>query len=199
MYYENTVDKWGVMVIITIITAIKDEDERNFIEELYVKHNKYMWKYAMYLTKNKDEADELIQISFEKIIRSIDAVEKINCCKMDSYMVSIVRNSYNTMLHKKYKEKENIEYMDVDELSDVETHDDYESVLERSSSSDIMSALGNMPDKYKMVLKLKYVHEFDDEQIAKTIGVQTNSVRMYKTRALRMLAERLKGSEFSEK
>ncbi|WMJ77479.1 MULTISPECIES: RNA polymerase sigma factor [unclassified Sedimentibacter] len=186
-------------MVIAIIMAIKDENERNFIEELYIKHNKYMWKYAMYLTKNKDEADELLQISFEKIIKCIDAVKKINCCKMDSYMVSIVRNSYNTMMLKKYKEKESLEYIDSDELSDLDAYDDYESVLERSSSSDILVALENMPDKYKMVLKLKYVYEFDDDQIAKTIGVQTNSVRMYKTRALRMLADRLKGSEYSEK
>lgn len=184
---------------IAIITAIKDENERSFIEELYIKHNKYMWKYAVYLTKNKDEADELIQISFEKIIRCIDAVKKINCCKMNSYMVSIVRNSYNTLLMKKYNEKENIEYMDVDELPDLEIYDDYESVLEGSSSSDILSALENMPGKYKMVIKLSYVYEFDDEYIAKTIDVQTNSVRMYKTRALRMLADRLKGSEYCEK
>mgnify|MGYP001042071400 FL=1 len=187
------------MITIAIITSIKDENERSFIEELYIKHNKVMWKYAMSLTKNKDEADELIQISFEKIIRCIDAVKEINCCKMDSYMVSIVRNSYNTLLRKKYKEKENIKYIDSDELADLEAHDDYESVLEKNSTSDIISALENMPDKYKMVLKLKYVHEFEDEQIAKTIGVQTNSVRMYKTRALRMLAERLKGSVCSEK
>ena len=93
------------MITIAIITSIKDENERSFIEELYIKHNKVMWKYAMSLTKNKDEADELIQISFEKIIRCIDAVKEINCCKMDSYMVSIVRNSYNTLLRKKYKEK----------------------------------------------------------------------------------------------
>lgn len=159
---------------IAIIIAIKDENERSFIEELYIKHNKYIWKYAIYLTKNKDEADELIQISFEKIIRCIDAVKKINCCKMNSYMVSIVRNS-------------------------LEIYDDYESVLEGSSSSDILSALENMPGKYKMVIKLSYVYEFDDEYIAKTIDVQTNSVRMYKTRALRMLADRLKGSEYCEK
>jgi len=189
----------GIMVTIAIIMAIEDEKERNFIEDLYIKHSKSMWKYAMHLTKNKDDADELIQISFEKIIRCIDAVKKINCCKMDSYVVSIVRNSYNTLLLKKYKEKENTEYINIDELADLEAHNDYESVLERSSSSDIMSALKNMPDKYKMVLKLKFIHEFDDEQIAKTIGVQTNSVRMYKTRALRMLVDRLKGSEYSEK
>lgn len=187
------------MVTIAIIMAIEDEKERNFIEDLYIKHSKSMWKYAMHLTKNKDDADELIQISFEKIIRCIDAVKKINCCKMDSYVVSIVRNSYNTLLLKKYKEKENTEYINIDELADLEAHNDYESVLEKSSSSDIMSALKNMPDKYKMVLKLKFIHEFDDEQIAKTIGVQTNSVRMYKTRALRMLVDRLKGSEYSEK
>lgn len=189
----------GIMITIAIITSIKDENERSFIEELYIKHNKVMWKYAMSLTKNKDEADELIQISFEKIIRCIDAVKEINCCKIDYYMVSIVRNSYNTLLRKKYNEKENIKYIDSDELADLEAHDDYESVLEKNSTSDIISALENMPDKYKMVLKLKYVHEFEDEQIAKTIGVQTNSVRMYKTRALRMLAERLKGSVCSEK
>ena len=184
---------------IAIISSIKDEHERSFIEELYIKHSRVMWKFAMSLTKNKYEADELIQISFEKIIRSIDAVKKINCCKMDSYMVSIVRNTYYTLLIKKYKEKENIKDINSDELADLKAHDDYESVLERNSTSNIISALENMPDKYKMVLKLKYVHEFDDEQIAKTIGVQTSSIRMYKTRALRMLADRLKGSECNEK
>lgn len=187
------------MMTIAIIMAIKDEKERGFIEGLYIKHSKHMWKYAIYLTKNKDEADELMQISFEKIIKCIDAVKKINCCKMDSYMVSIVRNSYNTLLMKKYKEKENIQYIDNDELVDVGADDDYKSVLEKSSSSDILASLENMPHKYKMVLKLKYVYEFDDEEIAKTIGVQTNSVRMYKTRALRMLMNMMEGSENSEK
>ena len=187
-----------VINIIAIIATIKDENERSFVEELYIKHNKTMWRYAMYLTKNTDEADELLQTSFEKIIKSIDAVKKINCCKLDSYMVSIVRNSYNTMLLKKYKEKETIEYMDVNELSDSEINDDYESMLESNSSSDVLSALEHIPDKYKMVLKLKYIYEFDDEHIAQTIGVQSNSIRMYKTRALRMLADRLKGSEINE-
>lgn len=86
-------------------------------------------------------------------------------------MVSIVRNSYNTMLLKKYKEKEEIDYIDVNELPDSEINDDYESILESSSTSDILSALEHMPDKYKTVLKLKYIYEFDDEQIAQTIGV----------------------------
>jgi len=58
--------------------------------------------------------------------------------------------------------------------------------------------LEHLPDKYKMVLKLKYIYEFDDEQIAQTIGVQSESIRMYKTRALRMLANRLKGSGSNE-
>ena len=185
--------------MIAIIAAIMDEDERNFIEELYIKHNKYMWKYAMLLTKNKDEADEVIQISFENIIRSINAVKKINCCKINSYLVSIVRNSYNTLLAKKYKDRENIEYIDIRKLADAVSNDDYESMLERSSSSDIMIAIENMPEKYKMVLKLKYVYEFDDEHIAEAIGVKTNSIRMYKTRALRILADRLKGCGYGEK
>lgn len=184
--------------IIAIITAINDENERSFVEELYIKHNKVMWRYALHLTQNKDEADELIQISFEKIIKSIDAVKKINCCKMGAYMVSIVRNSYNTMLLKKYREKEEIEFTDMNELSDSEANDDYESILESSSTSDILSVLEHMPDKYKTVLKLKYIYEFDDGQIARTIDVQPNSIRMYNTRALRMLAERLKGSESNE-
>ncbi len=203
MVKESTIEihmiNRGIIMTIAIISSIKDENERSFIEELYIKHSKAMWKFAMSLTKNEDEADELIQISFEKIIRCIDAVKKINCCKMNSYMVSIVRNSYYTLLIKKYKEKENIKDIDSDELADLKAHDDYENVLKRNSPSDILSALENMPDKYKMVLKLRYIYEFDDEHIAKTIDVQTNSVRMYKTRALRMLAERLEGSEFNEK
>ncbi len=186
----------GAILILAIITAIRDEEERNFIEDLYIKHGKTMWKYAMYLTKNTSEADELIQISFEKIIKYIDSVKKINCCKIDSYMVSIVRNSYNTMLLKKYKEKDVIEYTDFDEISEyIGATDDYEDILENSGSADIMSALEHMPDNYKMVLKLKYIYEFDDEQIAQAIGVKSNSIRMYKTRALRILADRLKGSE----
>jgi len=188
-----------VIEIIAIITAIKDENEISSIEDLYMKHNKTMWKYAMHLIKNKDEADELIQISFEKIIKSIDAVKKINCCKIDSYMVSIVRNSFNTMLLKQYKEKKAIEYVDINKLSDSGINDDYESILENSSSSyDILSALEHIPYKYKTVLKLKYIYEFDDEQIAQALGVQSDSIRMYKTRALRMLSDILKGSESNE-
>lgn len=41
----------GVIHFLAIITAITDEKERSFIEDLYIKHGKTMWKYAMYLTK----------------------------------------------------------------------------------------------------------------------------------------------------
>ena len=40
-----------MIYILAIITAITDEDERSFVEDLYIKHGKIMWKYAMYLTE----------------------------------------------------------------------------------------------------------------------------------------------------
>lgn len=186
------------------IMPIKDEKDRRFIEELYKEYGYIVWKYSLLLTSDKNEADELLHNSFMNVIKYIENVKKANLCKRRNYIFTIVRHTNYKMYKKKEQVKETIERLEVEKYledkknSELEMDNSFERIIEENSPSTLMLVLENMPEKQKIILKLKYRYELDDKEIAKFIGVQANSVRMCKTRALRMLKDRLKGSEYDE-
>lgn len=58
--------------ILPIILAIRDEDDRNFVAEVYTKHTKQLQAVAKYYLENKLDVEDCVQDVF---IVLIDRVE----------------------------------------------------------------------------------------------------------------------------
>ena len=58
-----------------------------------------------------------------------------------------------------------------------------------SSDSGILDALMTLPEKYRTVLVLYYVEEYDTKTIAKMIGRTPSAVKMRLQKGRRLLAE----------
>lgn len=66
------------------------------LEQLELKNNKWL-KYALYLTKNKDDANDLVQ---DMYLNLADCKKQIN----DFFVLTTIRNMfYNNMKRKKYE------------------------------------------------------------------------------------------------
>ncbi len=163
------------------------------VTNLYNTYSKTMWKYAYKLSNDYEISNDIVSISFLKIIEKLDLVKKIRKYKIKSYLLSIVKNSF---INYKSKEKEYINYDDVKEV----VADDRSNDFFQYNYSKVEETLDYMPEPYKSIIKFRYVYEeLSYEEIAELLDISTNSIRMYKKRAIDMLKERLQGGEVYER
>ena len=87
-----------------LIKRIKAKDEEAF-EIIYRKYEGLIYYIALSITKNKDDAEEVVQDTFLNMFNSIDTYEEKN--KFKQWLMQIARNlSYNKV--SRNKEKNNI-------------------------------------------------------------------------------------------
>lgn len=163
------------------------------VTDLYNTYGKTMWKYAYKLSNDYEISNDVVSIAFVKIIEKLDLIKKIRKYKIKSYLLSIVKNSY---INYKSKEKEHINYDDIQEvIADSRNNDFFQDKY-----TIVEETLDYMPEPYKSIIKFRYVYEeLSYEEIAELLDISANSIRMYKKRAIDMLKERLQGGEIYEK
>ena len=79
-------------------------------------------------------------------------------------------------------------------VSDTETRYGESYEFETKEENEIFIAMGELPEKYRMVLYLFYFEELSTKEIAKAISTREGAVRMRLTRARAMMKERLENS-----
>lgn len=163
-----------------------EENDLEFITRLYGNYGKVMWKYAYKLSNDYDVSNDIVSMSFLKIIEKVEIVRKVRIYKIKSYLISIVKN---TFLNYNKNEKFHINYDEINEIIF-----DYNSAdfTDEYNYSDAEEVLGHMPEPYKSILYYRYVYEeLSYDEIAKLLDINVSSIRMYKKRAIEMLKERL--------
>jgi len=157
---------------------------------LYEKYNKTIWKYAYLLSKNHEIANDLVSITFLKVIEKIEIIKKVHRYKIKSYLISMVKNTFIN-----YYNKEKLT-VDIDSISEYSCYDANNDFTEKIGVSEVEETLNHMPEPYKSILVYRYVYdELTYEEIALTLNINIKNIRVYKKRAIDMLKQRLKGGE----
>ena len=85
------------------LAVIKDSDERNKLEELYLKYSKDMFKVAYRILNDYYLAQDAVQQSFIKLIDNLNKINDINCNKTKAFVVIIIRNVSINLYRKRKK------------------------------------------------------------------------------------------------
>lgn len=182
--------------LLNISDTEEDDIEVNnyeYITGLYEKYNKTLWKYAFKLSKNNDVANDIVAITFLKVVENIETIKRIHKYKMKSYLMSMIRNNFINHIK---KEKTNIYFDDIYEYNFYGTEDDF---IGKICVSEVEEALMHMPEPYKSILMYMYGYdEMTYEEIAISLNINIKSIRMYKKRAVDMLRMRMKGGDNNE-
>ena len=186
------------MIPIFLLT-IENDDDREFMIELYLKYNKLMFVKAKGIVKDDYVAEDMVQETFAKIIEKIEKIRKIECCILPSYLVICIRRvCFNYLAKKQVRDKYSAQSID-DEAYNFEYEDDKTDieaeVLLKLDVSEVKKTFLKLPEKLQNILEYKYLLEMTDEEIAKTLGINKNSVRTYLTRARREVYKRMKEND----
>lgn len=164
-------------------------------EEDIIPHTDAMYHFAIQLTSDPNDAEDLVQNAFVKAYRFFDSYELGTNAK--AWLFRILKNSYINEYRKKSKQPSQVDFDDVssfyesirDERTDTSNMEEqmYRDLLD----DDISKALKDIPEDFRTVIFLCDVEDFTYEEISNMLDIPIGTVRSRLHRGRNLLMDYL--------
>jgi RNA polymerase sigma-70 factor (ECF subfamily) len=151
-------------------------------QALALTHLGALYRYAVSLTRNSSDAEDLVQETVLKAFRSFTQFERGSNIK--GWLFTILRN---TFLNAYRKQKNTPQQIPLEQIEDFSLYAKMgplasdrvfdESKLGEIFGDEISKALNALPDEFREVILLCEIHEFSYQKIAEITGVPIGTVR----------------------
>lgn len=158
-------------------------------------HIDALYNFALRMTGDPDDANDLLQDTYLKAYRFFDKFEKGTNCK--AWLFRIMKNSYINMYRKFSKEPDKVDYEEIknyyntikDESSDP--NDLQERLFGNLLDDDVTRAIERLPEDFRTVVILCDIEGFTYEEIAQFVECPIGTVRSRLHRGRKMLRAKL--------
>lgn len=141
-----------------------------------------LYRYAYWLTKDKQVAEDLVQETFLRAWRALDSLKDEKAAK--SWLITILRRE-----NARRFERKRFDMSDYEEATITDTHSaSTEQEIENHWLRDKIAAL---PEEYREPLVLQIVGGFSGEEIASMLSLNKNTVMTRLFRARNQIKEAL--------
>lgn len=179
-----------MFIIPSIILAIEDENDRDFMERLYQQYHRLMYHTIYQLINDSWLADDILQITLIKLIDNIPTLRSLTETKRINYIISAVRNSTFTQIKKNKSHPE----IDIDEWAAKNTptaEDNPELLIIHKEEIQTFCVIWPMLDKKSQILlEGRFILGKSYETLADDLGMKPDSIRMAVTRAKRLACQK---------
>lgn len=161
-------------------------------------HIDALYRSALYLVKNENNADDLVQETYLKAFKFLQKSEKIRNEK--AWLFKILMNTFVNQYRKSKIEPSLVDFDSIDSfhesikeevLTSSTTEDEAE--FNELLDSDVKKALEGLPDDFRVVLLLSIVEGFSYKEIANMLECPMGTVMSRIYRGRKMLKEKLTG------
>lgn len=155
-----------------------------------------IYSFCRHLTGNAQEADELYQDTWLKVVELLENIDSAGNVK--SYCLSVALKIWKNK-KRKYAWRKRIAGMQdfLDEESQEYLQDrnaaSEERILEEERNRLVWKAVNELQEKLKTVTLLYYMEELDTAQIAKVTNVSVGTVKSRLYHARKLLKKKLEG------
>jgi RNA polymerase sigma-70 factor (ECF subfamily) len=165
-----------------------------------IEHLDGLYSYAMVLSRNRAEAEDLVQ---ETYVRAIQAMGRLRAgSNMKGWLFTILRNIWFNQLRKRRNGPQMVE-IDVDDgLANniVEpSKDSYDHYVSKIEAEQVRAAIQELPEESREIILLREYEDLSYQEIASVLDCPLGTVmsRLGRARAkLRaLLSKTLKGSD----
>ena len=166
------------------LTLIETEEEKRTFVYLYENYKQTMYYTAYQILHNAHAAEDVVHQAFLRVLDRFDQVDVDNEPKIRGFLVTITQHiaidSYRRQKreHPAYGE----EQIELPMQDQTEAYTDTELIVQ---------TILHLPQADSIVLRLKYVHGYQDSEIAQLSGISEAAVRKRISRAKKRLADRL--------
>jgi RNA polymerase sigma-70 factor (family 1) len=176
---------------------ISDSDEKLLLEikagnmlafdALYKNYSKKLYKFACSILKSKEESENIVQDVFLNLWKNRAKVNKDSSIK--SYIFTITYNTAISVIRKKAKESQFIEYLkSLQEIIEEPVNVELEFIELTNKLDEIIKAL---PHRQKEVFLLHKVEGLKYSEIAERLNISVNTIENHMSHALKTIRKKL--------
>ncbi|MEW6297367.1 MAG: sigma-70 family RNA polymerase sigma factor [Thermodesulfobacteriota bacterium] len=165
--------------------------------EWALPHREYVYTACLYLTRHKEEAEDLFQETYLRAFRFFHQFTPGTNCR--AWLLTIMHNAFKNRYRYRLRERRTLEFDDAareyeQQLAargEAGRDDPAEVLLAGMVDSEIADALLALPVEYRSVLLLVDIEELTYEEAAAVLGCPIGTIRSRLSRARRLLRQAL--------
>ena len=170
---------------------------RDVFEKEFIPHMDAMYNFALKLTADEDDAQDLVQDTCLKAYRFINSFEPGTYAK--AWLFRILKNNFINDYRKKSRGPSKVEFEWVEQSisgEDEAAEPAYFADLQAETVNDMLgdeitAALQSLPVDFRMIIILCDLEEFSYEEMAKILDIPIGTVRSRLHRARTLLKTKL--------
>jgi len=180
-------------------SADRKEDLKAEFERVALPQLSHLYTSAVYLTKDKAEAEDLVQMTYLRAFRFFDKFA--TGTNIRAWLLSILRNLFINRYRQKRREPTTVDWEKIDEV--------YESMVEQGENlgrgnpeqhfvsqmmdDEVEAALKGLPEEFRTAIVLVDIEELSYQKTAQVMECPVGTVRSRVSRGRRMLQVALRG------
>lgn len=141
------------------------------IENVYERYSQDIYRYAFFLTKNKENAEDIVSEVFIRFMNHSDNVESEK-----NWMMRVARNE----IYNKFKKERYVEISEDEVNEDIKDEDETfdEKLINEEVKAEIIKQLDKLDDRTKEVIVFRIWEELKFSQIADILGEKETTVKL---------------------
>ena len=145
-----------------------------------------LFRYALRILKNEDEAKDVVQETFIKVWNKRDEMDTLE--NMEAWCVRVARNLALDKLKSKHSNS-----VDIDNAYDLQSNSQspYSSTEQSDTMQSIHHYINQLPDMQKQVIQLRDIDGFSYQEISDILKQNLNTVKVNLFRARKQVREQL--------
>lgn len=178
----------------TGLTQKELRKQEDFNDEM-IPHLDALYNFALRLTSEPNDAEDLVQDTVVKAYRFFDSYEKGTNAK--AWLFRILKNSYINKYRKQSKKPQEVDYDEVSSFYEsiraarTDTSDLEDRMYRDLMDDELSLALEDLPEDFRTVVLLCDVEGFTYEEIANMLDVPIGTIRSRLHRGRNLLKSQL--------
>lgn len=170
--------------------------KRTAFEAEAIPHMDALLRTALRMTKNENDAQDLVQEAFVKAYRFWDKFETGSNCR--AWLFKIMTNIFINEYRSKSRSPVTVNVDEIDDnflygqlASGDGTISPEEKLFSKIFDNDIRKAINNLPDDFRVVVVLAFLEDFSYQEIADIADLQLGTVKSRLHRGRKLLQKEL--------
>ncbi len=162
----------------TFIESCRNGD-RTAQFQLFKKLSPPMLGVCFRYCNSEEEANDVMQEGFIKVFTNLNSYRGDG-----SFEGWVKRIMINTALNNYYKNKKTVNHRNIDDIRETDIiDDDYEVPKSRFTQSEMLEAINQLPEGYKMIFNLYAIEEYKHREIAEMLDISVNTSKSQLSKA----------------
>ncbi len=165
---------------------VSADSRRELFEEIVLPHLNAAYNLARWLTRNEQDAADVVQESYLRALRFFDGYKGGD---PKSWLLTIVRNTCRTWQHREHRQTGSVPFDEAVHSTEDQATDQERSMADREEFGILRTCLDLLPVDFREVLVLRELEEMSYQEISDVTGLALGTVMSRLSRARKRLQQ----------